>query len=123
MTTIVDYHTENASKRRKFDYTDDGTQSKDSPGDGWNLLQPILENDVLCAKIPTSNVAFELLAKWFQIIAGDQEKLRVFRQWIMTRFVVTREGGVRRKRKVILGLFRVCRFIFILRVLVMFTFC
>jgi hypothetical protein len=87
MTSIVDYHTENASKRRKYDYTDDGVESMEcSPpgGGGWNVLQPILENDVLCAKIPTSGVAFELLAKWFQIIAGDQEKLRLFRQWIMT---------------------------------------
>jgi hypothetical protein len=99
MTTLVDYHTENTSKRRKYDYTDDGVESMEcSPVAGWNILQPILENDVLCAKIPTSNVAFELLAKWFQIIAGDQEKLRVFRQWIMTRFVylfVIREGDVK----------------------------
>ena len=88
MTSLVDYHTENTSKRRKYGFTDDGVESMErQPVDGWNLLQPILENNVLCAKIPTSNVALELLAKWFQIIAGDQEKLRVFRQWIMTRFV------------------------------------
>eukprot|EP00026_Physarum_polycephalum_P002351 Phypoly_transcript_02357.p1 GENE.Phypoly_transcript_02357~~Phypoly_transcript_02357.p1 ORF type:complete len:783 (+),score=185.54 Phypoly_transcript_02357:207-2555(+) len=84
MTTIVDYHTENASKRRKFDYTDGESMECSLDNNGWNILQPILENEVLCAKIPTSNVAFDLLAKWFQIIAGDQEKLRVFRQWIMT---------------------------------------
>jgi hypothetical protein len=96
--TTIDYHTENASKRRKFDYTDDGVESMECspvPDHGWNLLQPILENDVLCAKIPTSNVAFDLLAKWFQIIAGDQEKLRVFRQWIMTRFVSKERSGGR----------------------------
>lgn len=80
------------SKRRKFEkfeYTSNLNSShlNSSPNtlvnDGWHLLQPILENEVLCAKIPTSGMAFDLLAKWFQIIAGDQEKLRVFRQWIM----------------------------------------
>lgn len=83
--TMVDYHTENANKRRKYDYTeDDGDAMECLPKDGWSLLQPILENDILCAKIPSSNIAFELLAKWFQIIASDQDKLRVFRQWVVT---------------------------------------
>lgn len=75
-------------KRRKFEYPathlPSSTPSSIALGnDGWHLLQPILENEVLCAKIPTSGMAFDLLVKWFQIIAGDQEKLRVFRQWIM----------------------------------------
>lgn len=81
---MVDYHTDSANKRRKYDYTEDDVDSMEClPKDGWSLLQPILENDILCAKIPTSNIAFELLAKWFHIIAADQEKLQVFRQWIV----------------------------------------
>jgi hypothetical protein len=88
MTTTEDYHTENAIKRRKYDHDHTDDEAMESmeytPTQGWNLLQPILEKDVVCAKVPTPDVAFELLAKWFQIIAGDQDKLRLFRQWIMT---------------------------------------
>lgn len=83
MSTMVEYRTENASKRRKYDYSEDGVEPTERSLSGWNLLQPILENDVLCAKIPTCDIALDHLAKWFQIIAGDQEKLRVFRQWIL----------------------------------------
>lgn len=72
-----------SSKRRKYDHPEGGMMLNPAEIEvGWHLLQPILENEVLCAKIPTSGMAFDLLAKWFQIIVGDQEKLRVFRQWI-----------------------------------------
>jgi hypothetical protein len=82
-----------ATKRRKHTPaehdapTPTTTPAAEGGGMGWGVLQPLLENDVLCAKIPTSGMAFDLLAKWFQIIVGDQEKLRVFRQWVLpTRY-------------------------------------
>lgn len=51
--------------------------------DGWDTLYPILENDILQAKIPSSEAALSHLVKWFRIIARDTEKLRVFRHWVV----------------------------------------
>lgn len=79
------------NKRRKYGHTENNNLILNHPDvdleGGWHLLQPIIENDVLCAKIPAS-MAFDLLAKWFQIIVDDQEKLRLFRQWIMPRYCI-----------------------------------
>jgi len=75
-------------KKRKLDHIDGSVgvllDTLDHLEVGWNTLQPILENDVLRAKIPTAEMAFSLLVRWFRIISRDQEKLRVFRQWVIT---------------------------------------
>lgn len=87
MTTVVEQHRmeSNSNKKRRFDLPEGVLNTVDIEM-GWQSLQPILENEVLCAKIPTRGMAFDLLAKWFQIIAGDQEKLRLFRHWVMPRY-------------------------------------
>lgn len=96
-TPKVDYHhhtTENTSKRRKYTYDEEDedvdvdAMDEECPNnnEGWSTLQPILENDILCAKIPSSNIALSLLSKWFQIIVADKDKLHLFREWIMSRY-------------------------------------
>lgn len=55
--------------------------------EGWEVLHPILENDVLQAKIPSSDAALAHLVRWFRTIARDADKLRLFRQWVIPRCV------------------------------------
>lgn len=81
MATEFAHRMDNPSnKRRKHSESTQITRKGEELG--WRSLQSLLENDVLCAKVPSSEAALDLLAKWFQIIVDDQEKLRVFRQWI-----------------------------------------
>ncbi len=88
MTSILDC---NNTKRRKTEHSEGAPlesllnhapTSLERERDVWHTLQSLLEND-FCTKIPSRTTAVELLTKWLQIIAGDKEKLRVFRQWVM----------------------------------------
>lgn len=86
--------TQRIDRKRKLDHEHDSAavgislcelfdQRITERADGWNVLHPILENVVLQAKIPNTEVALSHLVRWFRIIARDAEKLRLFRQWVI----------------------------------------
>jgi hypothetical protein len=89
-----DMETQRIDRKRKLDHEQDSAavglslcelfdQRITESADGWNVLHPILEHDVLQAKIPSTEVALSHLVKWFRTIARDAEKLRLFRQWVI----------------------------------------
>lgn len=78
-------------RKRKLDHERIGTTAAglslcemfDQRTDGWDALYPILENDILQTRIPSSEAALSHLVQWFRIIARDTDKLRVFRHWVV----------------------------------------
>lgn len=60
--------------------------------DGWSALQAILEDDVLQDKVPTPDVAYAHLVRWFRIIVRDNEKLCTFRRWVIPSLGYVEQG-------------------------------
>lgn len=92
--------TQRLDRKRKIDHDQDSTSvglslcemfdtkhQGEPEREGLDALKSILETSVLKAKLSNTEAVSQLV-KWFRIIANDAEKLRLFRQWVIPRYVI-----------------------------------